>query len=422
MKIRILLLFLLVSTTITAQMEFRGQVVDAQTGEVLPYVNIYVSPQCKTLTNAEGNFVIQAMPDDVLKFSCIGYSRRYITASKLAGIIRLTPQVTDLQELTVSPIEEDDFLKLVVKKLKRDAKRKASSRFFSRILFADDNGRELMEAFMTAKPAVSLHEFSMITGRKEDTAYNLGMKTTRSSNVHKLFEVGPTTYASAFWKHFVKPLDDLRHLSELYDIESSRLTGDDGELIYKIELRPKHMKKQLAAEVPYGERGMLWGTLYAEAETHRLLRFDGEAGNFVIRSQQYFYPVTMKLHIDYQHVHGFTEVSHLSLHGKSDRMYFNALLFNVDDMYVSANASIDMQSDMIGAIRQAGYDADMWDSSDIVMRTQEEEAVAREMSPDRATEEVEDYQPSIIVQQVKGLLMQNGNLMPLRHVRKPEKK
>lgn len=421
MKYKLFILLLISSLAAHAQVEWRGRVVDAQTGEELPYVSIYASSEHRTLSNAEGNFVIQAMPDDVLRFSCVGYAKRFVKASNLDGDVRLNPLAVDLQEVTVNPIDVEDILEDIIKQLKKDSRRgkKATSQFFSRILFSDYNGRELMEAFMSAKPAVHLHDFTMISGKKVDTDYNLGKKKTKSTNVHRLLEVGPLTLSSSLWARVKKPLDDVKTLRTHYEIEASPLVGDEGERIYKIEFRPTqqyayNQKNLLANSV----KAILWGTLFVESGTHRLLRFDGGANNFVVHTAEGYYPTDMKLHIAYDHIHNFTEVSHISLHGTSDIMNFRALLFNVDDVSFPSTKGSVMEADMINAIREAGYDEELWNFSNIVMRTQEEEATAREMEPDRAFSDIEDYQPSPIVQRVKGLLMRNGNMIPLHHIYK----
>ena len=52
------LFILLLSAALHAQQEFRGRVVDAETGEPLPYASIYVAEGKGTLTNEDGEFTL----------------------------------------------------------------------------------------------------------------------------------------------------------------------------------------------------------------------------------------------------------------------------------------------------------------------------------------------------------------------------
>ena len=66
MKHLFFLLTLLFCLPLTAQQTYRARVIDAETGEALPYVSIYASKENGTLTNAEGVFSIEANNEEVL--------------------------------------------------------------------------------------------------------------------------------------------------------------------------------------------------------------------------------------------------------------------------------------------------------------------------------------------------------------------
>ena len=75
-----------------------GRVVDAETGEPLPYVNIRAGEGKATMTNIEGEYKFQATEEDILTFSLIGYDKKRIEADKMPSIVRLKPFTTMLQQ------------------------------------------------------------------------------------------------------------------------------------------------------------------------------------------------------------------------------------------------------------------------------------------------------------------------------------
>ena len=74
MKRTFSLLWLMLFTLYSwAQEVFQSKVVDAETGEPLPYASIHISNGRGTLSNLDGYFSIEAGADDSLRISYIGY-------------------------------------------------------------------------------------------------------------------------------------------------------------------------------------------------------------------------------------------------------------------------------------------------------------------------------------------------------------
>ena len=67
----------------------QGRVVDAKTGEALPYVSIYAGEGKGTLSNNDGAFKLTADANDLLRFSCIGYEKMTAKATELPSVYRL---------------------------------------------------------------------------------------------------------------------------------------------------------------------------------------------------------------------------------------------------------------------------------------------------------------------------------------------
>lgn len=86
--------------------EISGTVCDSVTGEMLPFVNIYISGgNAGCISNEEGFFSLRSLkPVRSLEFSCTGYAKKTVWLSKDSASnlnIRLRPVSTDLKEFIV---------------------------------------------------------------------------------------------------------------------------------------------------------------------------------------------------------------------------------------------------------------------------------------------------------------------------------
>ena len=112
------LLLLLVSQPVWAQQTYRARVVDAETGEALPLVQIYSSSKHGAQTNYEGVFSIQAEEYDVLQVSFIGYEQVKVSISSLPSVIKLRPLSQMMHEVEVwGTMGNDKMLEKAWKKL-----------------------------------------------------------------------------------------------------------------------------------------------------------------------------------------------------------------------------------------------------------------------------------------------------------------
>ena len=115
LRTKFLFLFLLLSVSIWAQeLTIQGRVIDAETGELLPYASIYVGEGRGTLTNIEGEYRLSVSEQDFLTISYVGYEKRKIKASEVAKVVKLKPFKRQLREVVVKPIDEMDILKQVI--------------------------------------------------------------------------------------------------------------------------------------------------------------------------------------------------------------------------------------------------------------------------------------------------------------------
>lgn len=98
-----------------------GKVVDSESGEPLPFVQIYIPHTTQgTLSNDSGLFFIRTRPTDTLSFRLVGYEEYKTTAMRLASSLPTTivmvPQVQSLHEIRVKP--NNEALKLIQQMIK----------------------------------------------------------------------------------------------------------------------------------------------------------------------------------------------------------------------------------------------------------------------------------------------------------------
>ena len=379
-----ILLSLLCPQLVPAQQVYTARIIDAETGEPLPCVSIYVSEGRATLTNDEGDFALKMEPEDIMHIRCVGYYSQALKAANLANFIRLKPLAIDLREVTVRPDDDDKLLSKVVARLKKDYKkgRKDSRQYFSRsvVVNKDSTNAEMLEAIMDIGSAVNLHDFMMRNGKlsqdKADEWEDMAISTT---NIHHLMEVAPMVCASNFWDQAVFPLNDLKANSQYYDISSVFITGENGERICRINMFYNGRKLEgHATGTP-----VLSGSLYVDAATYRLLRFDGHFETLYMKvfgETKALAEGDNHIHMEFRHKNGYTEVAHSAQHLTTQKLTVRSIVFNVDEMEFPQlegrrrkRQRKAVGEDFKGAISTAGFDSIMWEHSGIVKRTANEE-------------------------------------------------
>ena len=404
-------------TTLAQDSVFTARVVEAETGEPLPMVGVYVSEDVNTLTNFDGEFSLGAAPDDMVRFTCIGRRTQTFRASELPAVIRMPMLERVMSEVTVTGVES--MLRKIANKMEKDYNRhkKKATQYFYRQTSVMSSKQDIVEAFVGARPAVNLHDVTFLSGRHGAVSRkHWEQSALRNMNLHHIIELGAMTVETPFWQNLVSPLPSSRlrsvrgeedgksfvitpervsfisYLQKLYDITVDEL-DNDGTPILAIALS---LREGIKLSQP-----VLTGTLYVEKKSQRVLAFDGRVENMLIQLRRselqspINVPVAMKFHIDYRHDHKYAEVADLSMDTDWNIQGFDAselpllaqlnsfqtrtLLFNVDMQKRtkrSRKKAVKASENMLAAIDAAGYDSTFWANNDVVKRTAEEEAIA----------------------------------------------
>ena len=360
---------------------FNAQVRDAETGEPVPYANVYVSPSCGTISNYDGEFRLECLPSDVLRISSIGYKQVSYRATELPAVVRMKPISTMLREVTI--VGADNVLYRLVHKMQKEAKKykKAEGHYFFRLMTRYPGTDELAEAFLSAKSCVQLRDIVFHSGnrgllkeQREAVLERPDLKGLGSTNVHIFLRLAPILLYYGMWDTAIVPADIvLRREGKLYDVSCTSFVDDDGTEIRKIHVTGK------PASSPYV---ILEGTLYVDYKKCRLLRFDGQMRGLYLRMydnarrRTSIDSVGYAMHVDYRHDHGFTEIANMSGTLVKDSVKLRYLMFNLGEKDLTFKHRVRVGDNMLRAIDEAGYDSTLWAMTDIVMRTKEEECVA----------------------------------------------
>ena len=376
----ILLLTLLSTLTLCAQeqeIEVQSHVVDAQTGEALPFVNVYVTKNMGTLSNMEGDFTIKVNADATLRLSCVGYETIVVQAAKVSSNIMMNPLTKTLSEVRAMPWET--ILMKAVKKLNKeyDKRKKKTSRYFYRMTMSYRK-KSLVEAFMEANSAVNLREIKFLRGRHgRMTQEGLSDPFIANMNFHHPLELGMIVRDNKFWNILSTPMNvdnSITRLANRYIVQAEELRDSKGHSIYKFQLSNKKDSRQ--------QNSILTGTLYLDAKTLDVLKFEGRVENMFVDVYKDFYrmtsPILFDVSINYSHEKGYTEVENIAYKVTNGDMTSTAIMYNVGemDLGVSSKQGKKTGENMLLAIDDAGFDRMLWEHSNIVQRTQEEEMLA----------------------------------------------
>lgn len=396
----LMLLLLIQSIAMWAQMEIKGRVLDAETGETLPYAQILTNDGKGCLCNGDGEFVLQDSNADSIRVSFIGYTTQWFSTKEPIAEIRLQPCIRQLREITVTPVSTRSILTALIKRLEREYKKgkEAERYYFCRVAEQSDKVNDLLDAILKAKSTINLRQAEVLTGKHSSLSTSDGKPTLAHMNLHRVLEVGPIMRDANFWTDIVAPLDRILFMNKLryYDYDYDILSQKNGDAMYRIVM----VRSDLARAKNVS---LIEGTLYVAVGSGQLLRFEarlpnmqmttiGNKGTFRIED------VETRINIDYRHTRGFTEVDHADVQIKGPKFYGQAFLYSMDSKQLPKleERGVAIKGNMVGAMNQAGYDSLLWASSEVVKLTEREKQI-RDISQKKQKE----LQPHLDVTKVK---------------------
>ena len=378
MKRLIYILFLvLLALPLHAQQSFHARVVDAETGEALPFVNVYQASGKGCVTNLEGDFTISAGAEDSLRFSFVGYKTCRWKAGEMPGVVRMQPSALSIAGVTV--LSDEAILTRAYKTLKGDLKAHVREKrlYLNRITIRSGGCEEMVEDFLTARSAVNVRSMSVLSGQywTRTVTGEQVMSQLQYTNLHNLMTAGPLMRQVPLEDYLIQPFPPTfssSFLNYYYALSSQTLQTDGGGLMYVVEMRPK---------VDTG-KDILYGKLYIDARTFHLLRFDGAVRGMKVNvslvgsEADHVQPATIRIQVHYTHKRGFTEVEKASAQIHADGLDVSMVLADAEDVAAPSGKGVAVKENLLKAILAAGTDPDLQQNAQFMQWTEEERLIA----------------------------------------------
>ncbi len=278
---------------------------------------------------------------------------------------------------------ERDVMEAIAKQLSDAYKNHKSDerQYFIRQTNLINEETQMVEAYIQAQSAVNLRDITFLCGRHFKENVGLTFDTQEGdmiqfSNLHLLLSLAPLIKNEYVWNStIITPFNNISGTlrsyayKKRYKTSVNSIKGKNGEEILKIRMEPENnVNKDV----------MLCGVLYVDAKTLDILTFDGHLEKFCLLMTSGImtktYPAQVSTHITYKHDSGFPQIHHISTTLNSNGMECKTLVYCTDGIKLDIEKKQRKTDNMIEAINQAGYDAELWNNP-IVMRTAEEEGL-----------------------------------------------
>ncbi|MBO4316650.1 MAG: carboxypeptidase-like regulatory domain-containing protein [Prevotella sp.] len=353
---------------VSAQLHIVSRVVDVKTGEPLPFASIYINGDRNTISNEEGEFVIDADSTDVLRITYVGYRKMMVSANEVGDRICLSTEGYALGEVEV--FGADYIITKVMKRIKKEYKEhkwEEANFFYRQTSRAGLTSTSFLEAFFVARPAIQLRKLSFAKGRFVTVA---GALTVNPINYFTFAEVPISSVPIVSLSDELVPLDD--NYQNYYHAECQTITDGERRVFVVSFVPKKSARKAIEARV------------YVDGKTFQLLKYEGKGLKDAVRNEYqggaHIVPIDYSFVVNCQLDHGFTEVQsvHFNVHYTDKGKYFETtgILYNVAERYVEGKHKMKFYDNLIEVIKQQDYDSEFWRKNEIVKRTpMEEEAI-----------------------------------------------
>jgi hypothetical protein len=389
----IILVVLLNLAQVSAQNTYTARVVDETTDDALPLASVYISASRSTITNQEGDFSIQADPNDMLRISYVGYNAKNIKASDLGSTVKLKPYAKMLQEVTVTPIDVVGLLKKLMKKLKMEYAQfhfEQSNYFYRQVSSNDTTYNELIEAFFRSQSDIALRNFMLTTGRYGNIESSDTLKPFyKFRNYYVTSSLAPILPDPGVWKELFVPLPykwAKNYYDGLYNLSYAILRGDDDTKVIMVEF----------GETSKASSHVMTGRLTFDMDKLQLLSFRGKVHNEPVRvryrksgsTSMFRYCLRdIEIQMTYKHDRGFDEVASIGTRmvvnrGKDEyNSVYWSTMFNIGNYDIGKGTST-YKEDIYKALSLRGNDEAFRKHYKIVKTTSTEEGIIKKLERD----------------------------------------
>ena len=379
-----LLAGLLLATAIrpaAAQSRLTGKILDAATGQPVPYASVSVlHTTAGTTSNAEGEFELKAALPGRLVISELGHRRDTVTVTAAAAaplLVRLPPAAVALPEVTTGTYTEE-LIKQAYRELRRTNGQKTYGQaFYRQVTKLGGDPTEVQEMVWHAQTS---------NARVEKTALAQG----RFAKKKGLIAFNNFSFYTKLLYFFDASEDSTTcdriislHTSDKFRLKLVGLTQNGDQQLVEIGL----VSKEASSGVP-------WANVVIDASTHQVLRLRLETTGInthsnnpmfrfhdeLMRLEWAFRPVPGSaaaleyMKVDYQTSLGRPLKSNLPIEASSFTYFYNGR--STPETGVTY-ASVKGGEVDLAAIKQTTYDPAFWQNNPVVKRTPLEEQVMK---------------------------------------------
>jgi len=332
------IIFLLFGPVSFCQQLIEGKIVDAETGEPVPFASIGIIGTSKgTSSNLNGQFTLPVSGSVSLKITCVGYQTKELSGKENIQLIKLTASDIQLNQIVI--LSKAVNPKKIVHKAFSSVTRNYINqpflqKFFYRHYCKDDTvyGR-LTEAFVDVWKQDGYRSVQKSAGDKEqirvtqirrsldNTVMKQGHDPISIGNVLQADLVGYQTAHRSQHISFYTDVSNLKTDLENYSFTFEGITTYDGEDVYEINYSYKK-DSVLTTSGKYLDLTQISGTLYITMHSHAIVKAEElkQYGPNYVRTSTYYrkfnhryYPYQLRREGENQHTDKTTHSFHIDL-------------------------------------------------------------------------------------------------------------
>lgn len=379
------MLFLFALGSASAQGSYESVIVDAQTGEPLPFASIYSRHGKSTITNALGAFSIVCDSADVLRLSYVGYHNLEVRAADLQPVTAIKPATQQLAEVEVKGFSINEIIRKTTKETLRQMQkfRKRTATFFYRqTAFSDSTCNEYAEAFFNGRSAVELQDLQLLTGRYAAITPDAQNPYAYYRNFYTFSQISLAQKGyEPDWSTDLVPL--FRHYDRYYDVDYDLVFDADDRRLIVLIFMPK----------PHVLRSILATNIYVDEQTLHIRRVEGYGVNTLVRTAAWepdaadrkgpvrsqVVPTEFSFIANMTEQRGFTEVEsvYANAHHEYDghTIATHSIIFNLGESTTTKGQELEFFGNLHQTIETQGYDPQFWEANEVVRRMPMEYAV-----------------------------------------------
>ena len=365
-----LTIFLTLTLGVWAQKVVSSIIVDAVTGEALPWVHVITDEKDGTVTNTDGEFELKISTQKTIHISTLGYEKTSFPVSHIPNPVRLNPISYGINEVKVTPIDAkrligdlyDKYIKWVV----TDSLQQNATYFYRQTTRNNGKINEILEAFFNTSSSIMINDFNLCYGRYASTDTDISHRNFFSFSA--ITPLGKMGKDGALWTAFIT-----KEYENYYDVDLKSFALD-GRDAYILTFSEKKRNK-----LP-----VIVGKLYVDGYSLLPIKFEGEILHFnyhqpwQMSGQKPSFTITYSSYEDKVKVESVSfkdsyNIKSIMRDSEKTKVEISSIMYRVrTNLPEAGNTHIRTSDYLYEAIKSHPYDSAFWAKYPIIKRTEKE--------------------------------------------------